>query len=137
MRTIKFRGKSLFRGEWRVGSLITCANGRVFIVEAYEYVSDDSMLYWEVDPATVGQFTGLTDKDGKKIYEGDILKIFYNGKSKIFGVVKYRDTYFFIDDDFERGQDNFIPSKTPMYYMFIKYEFEVVGNIHDNPELLK
>ena len=92
------------------------------------------MLYWEVDPDTVGQFTGLTDKNGERIFEGDILKVYYYGKSKIFGAVKFDESRFFIDDDFMRDD---IKAKAPMTEMFSRYEFEVVGNIHDNPELLK
>lgn len=81
----------------------------------------------------LGQYTGLTDKNGNKIFEGDILKVFYYGKSKIFGVVKFGETRFFIDDNFMGGD---IKSKAPMSDMFSKYDFEVVGNIHDNQELL-
>lgn len=106
MRTIKFRGKSIFRGEWRVGSLITCANGRVFIVEAYEYVSDDSMLYWEVDPATVGQFTGLTDKNGKEIYEGDIVSYFDTiSDCRIKGVVEFYNCRYIVLTEFRTQID--------------------------------
>lgn len=123
MRTVKFRGKALFGGEWKVGSLITCANGRVFIVEAYEYVSDDSMLYWEVDPATVGQYTGLTDQDGKEIYEGDIIS--WGTQNQFSGVAVWEDSFgcFIIESS---------------AHLFEKaFKANVIGNIHDNPELLK
>ena len=75
----------------------------------------------------------MTDKNGTKIFEGDILKVYYYGKSKIFGVVKFDESRFFIDDDFMRDD---IKAKVPMTEMFSRYEFEVIGNIHENPELL-
>ena len=81
---------------------------------------------------TLGQYTGLTDKNGTKIFEGDILKVFYYGKSKIFGVVRFGETRFFVDDNFMGGC---VKAKAPMIEMFSRYEFEVVGNLHDNPEL--
>lgn len=83
---------------------------------------------------TLGQYTGLTDKNGTKIFEGDILKVFYYGNSKIFGVVRFGETRFFIDDNF---MGDSIKAKAPMFDMFSKYDFEVVGNIYDNTELLK
>lgn len=130
MREILFRGKDVISGEWVYGDL------------AQEKHTDNSIkcaivqtLYtYEVTPSTVGQYTGLVDKNGKRIFEGDILKVYYYGKSKIFGVVKFDESRFFIDDDFMRGD---IKAKAPMTEMFSRYEFEIVGNIYDNPDLLK
>jgi uncharacterized phage protein (TIGR01671 family) len=130
MRNIIFRGKRINRnGEWGYGDL------RRFGGNTWVFPHDKDAAYDAdmVDPATVGQYTGLNDKNGKKIFEGDILKVFYYGKSKIFGVVKFGETRFFIDDNFMGGD---IKSKTPMSDMFSKYDFEVVDNIYDNPELL-
>ena len=89
---------------------------------------------FEVKASTVGQYTGLKDKNGKMIFEGDILKIYYYGKSKIFGVVRYGRCRFYIDDNYREFEDD---DKAPMAQMFSRYEFEVVGNIYDNQELLK
>lgn len=130
MREILFRGKDVISGEWVYGDL------------AQEKHTDNSikcaivqtLSTYEVTPSTVGQYTGLVDKNGKRIFEGDILKVYYYGKSKIFGVVKFDESRFFIDDDFMRDD---IKAKAPMTEMFSRYEFEVVGNIYDNPDLLK
>ncbi len=130
-REIIFRGKRLDNGKWEYGDLVHDDIGGMYV-----FPNDAENLYIEyrVDPDTVGQYTGLTDKNGKRIFEGDILKVYYYGKSKIFGVVKFDKSRFFIDDDFMRGD---IKAKAPMTEMFSRYEFEVVGNVHDNPELWK
>lgn len=83
---------------------------------------------------TIGQFTGLQDCKGNDIYEGDILKVYYYGKSKLFGVVKFGESRFYIDDNFMRDS---LKSKAPMAEMLSRYDFEVIGNVVDNPELLK
>lgn len=130
-REIIFRGKRLDNGKWEYGDLV-----HDDIDGMYVFPNDAENLYIEyrVDPDTIGQYTGLTDKNGKRIFEGDILKVYYYGKSKIFGVVKFDESRFFIDDDFMRVD---IKAKAPMTEMFSRYDFEVVGNIHDNPELWK
>lgn len=118
MRTIKFRGKDIENEQqWRYGSLITYPNGASVIVE---FDNDGNELSYDVDADTVGQFTGMLDKNGKEIYEGDIVKAKYAMRAK----VKYLDVHFCVDFN---GYKALIGGE----------EYEVVDNIHDNPELLK
>ena len=136
MRTIKFRGKRAYGGaDWKYGNL--CGATHCIIEEIIEDKYREK-TYWtshtQVIPETVGQFTGLWDKNGREIYEGDILKVYYYGKSKVFGVVRFDDARFYIDDEFQSDE---LRVKGPMTKLFARYQFEVIGNIHDNPELLK
>lgn len=136
-RTIKFRGKRIDNGEWVYGSLAE-THGELFIGISTDPDNPVYMMDWhEVDTDTVGQFTGLLDKNGKEIYEGDI--------------VRYQDTmgYHFIGlIGFDEGRFGFVNkrgigtlNKDGVYsdgYCTVPYtiDYEVIGNIHDNPELL-
>lgn len=123
MREILFRGRGT-RGDkkWIEGDLFHGYNDYVGITKKLLGIET-----WQVDPETVGQYTGIRDKNNKKIFEHDIVKA-YDPLDEIsfIGVVKYFDGSFYIcDTDF------------CSYYRWIDYEVEVIGNIHDNPELLK
>lgn len=132
MREILFRGKNEYSGEWVCGSL-HIEYGETDILGNRNIDYRILGMHGECDyviPESVGQFTGLTDKNGKKIFEGDIVKTDKFSEPNKQYIVKY-DLQFgaFI------GQD-----KYNMY--FVTYDgdsdqFEVIGNIHDNPELLK
>lgn len=124
-RTIKFRGKSADNRKWITGYYYhECGN--TYIVEDRQSLSETSRnVPCVVIPETVGQFTGLFDKNGKEIYEGDILN---NGQCN-----------YFVCWNSERGawwlKNKDLIYTTPLGFLSI--ELFVVGNIHDNPELLK
>ena len=115
-----YRGKRKDNGEWETGSLVVirpdCSDQQTFIA--------DKMTGYHtlVLPETVGQFTGLTDKNGVKIFEGDI--------------VRYEDDIGYV---IYNGDDARFLVDSPNMYISMDYsnEFEVIGNIHDNPELLQ
>ena len=117
MREILFRGKHTVNGEWIFGYLVS-ENNIGNLVEC------DPVI-----PTTVGQFTGLTDKNGKKIFEGDIVKNEYeSGKYKYFKIVYGEQTLGWK-----------IRNKYGMFGRLCDVigNMEVIDNIHDNPELLE
>lgn len=129
-RIIEFRGKSL-SGDWVFGDLTQLNEGygrnRTFI-----YL--DGLEPVEVNPDTVGQFTGLTDKNGNEIWEGDIIR-FGDSIDDIVDIVEFRHGafgYYFIG--------SFIAFAGNLNFTFNPYntdkDFEVIGNKFDNPDLL-
>lgn len=129
MRQISFRGKRLDNGEWIVGyySEFTLCDG----LGRCSYIKMDGYNPIKVDPATVGQFTGLLDKNGKEIYEGDIVKYIGNLNGDYFiSEVKYDGAGFSpIAFMYELGAID----DTDCDYS----DLQLIGNIHSNPELLK
>lgn len=128
MRERLFRGKRVDNGEWIVGGFLQDDDGKTYIV-GYEHrggidgMIDAELILWEVIPETVGQYIELPDKNGKKIFEGDIVrdaetsevgKIFFDKYTAMF-VIGFENTIA----DFNAS-----------------YSLEVIGNIYDNPELI-
>lgn len=140
MREIVFRGKRLDNGEWVTGYYVRLhdplkkkESHRIYIGYAEAELDGNEYLfypdYFDVDPATVGQFTGLKDKNGKMIFEGDIvLKRVRNGKREP-RLVEFSRGCFHCG--FGGG------SSTPGHpYTLDDNQIEVIGSIYDNPELL-
>lgn len=144
MREILFRGKRKDNGEWVEGYLIRdeiCNTHIPYI--GYLFDAGHDVDISEVIHETVGQFTGLTDKNGKKIFEGDVLPI----EDEIIAVVIFRDGCFRLEeyglsgawtesgfDECGGGWD--IIECSPIDW-YSTYDMEVIDNIHDNPELLE
>ena len=125
MREILFRGKRIDNGEWVYGSLYSVRD-KAYIIE-YN-TGFPSARYFEVDPSTVGQYTGLTDKNGKKIFDGDIILRRYVRPNFL---VKYSE------EDTEYQAIFFGGGCASLYKYLSSKESKVIGNIHDNPELLE
>ena len=138
MREILFRGKRVDNEQWLEGSLVNNVffhadtKGAIpYIINPYEYEEYDCMedigeLAVEVAPETVGQFTGLLDKHGRKIFEGDIVKATYDcgpaGEIERIVEVVF-DSFGTNLQDWIFKEDGYLP--------------EVIGTIHDNPELVE
>lgn len=125
-RTIKFRGKCLHSDEWCFGSLVDYKDEEMEI-QGFDVFCEgfDKWNEISVDPDTVGQFTGMYDCNGKEIYEGDILRtsISKNG----IGFVRWNiENASFV-----------VQMKNSAQWYDLWRGYEVIGNIYDNPELLK
>lgn len=148
MRTIKFRGKRVDNGEWEYGDYHRRAGG-VHCIIVMEPSEQGKVLYivHQVDPDTVGQLTGLLDKNGEEIYEGDVLQRIPNEQySDATGI-----PLDMLREDIGEGGDlvfvRYDESQSSVMYLSLSRKFNVhwlntqyftiIGNIHDNPELLK
>lgn len=124
MREILFRGKRYDTGEWLEGNLLLTPKGMA-IIKPSRVLFDGGYLL--INPETVGQFTGLRDMHGKKIFEGDIVRYTNNvNEIKQFSIVWYLTGWWC------RNNSGNYP-----LHDFRTTRLEVIGNIHDNPELLK
>jgi uncharacterized phage protein (TIGR01671 family) len=121
MRVIKFRGFNAKNNQWLYGSHII-NRGKHFVAPD-EFAGDKTWEDYEVDPETIGQFTGLTDKNGHEIYEGDCLLSDEN--AEVFEVVYDAPRFCFKDNVFG--------------FRFLNHPefFHVIGNRYDNPELIE
>ena len=148
---VLYNGNHLFAGQWVEGSLIIRLNGVfIYVIEKDEFDNIIRMFEVEVDPETVCQFTGLTDKNGVKIFEGDIVKWTFgkhyweaiiqgvpNSQSiNLYAMETFHnctkdielEEYTYERSDSRQGARNDITYLSP--------SVEITGNIHDNPELI-
>lgn len=132
MREILFRGKDfsgVINHNWCFGSLDTTENDRAIIIYSDRFGNKCRIF---VDPSTVGEYIGLKDKNGKRIFEGDILRLAYHPEEDV--VIEWHD-----------GRFNFRKRNRPKDYGYERLccvqiavsHLRVIGNIHDNPELLE
>lgn len=146
MHEILFRGKRADNGEWVEGNLNIDPDLKTALIWWFDYSSsEDGMERLEkdesVDPSTVGQFTGLTDKNGRKIFEGDIVSGIAYSSENIGEIVwtdkiaAFRVRYRCREDP--TAWENSSIRKAVSYGKKNEYAAKIIGNIHDNPELLE
>lgn len=141
MRVIKFRGKDLDTNEWVYGDLLRAIDydpdtRKGVFTKGYiiHEKGDENTNYVcrsvDIDPNTVGQFIGVYDKNGKEVYEGDIVDCWSEGRHCTNGIVKWMQNRIWIASIWDIW--NLMPNKNGIDEGLI-----VVGNIYDNPELLE
>ena len=149
-REILFRGKRVDNGEWVIGSLID-AKGKAYIIVSVEAECSDgentdlyATEWYEVLPDTICQYSGRTDKNKKKIFEGDILRGFqypfcHDGEYNYYAEIIFANCSFMTythknPSSCVRGISD---GNTEVMECWASEDWEVIGNIYDNPELLE
>ena len=144
MREILFRGKRIDNGEWVEGFFVAKVDPLLGIMTSLILTQEldangilrSNMTWHKVDPETVGQYTGRIGKNGKKVFENDILQMFTIWEDGTIGKGLVCAVQWLTNDQcyvLTRGGsivDDFGNYGRPEYY-------EIIGNIHDNPELLE
>lgn len=138
-REIKFKGKRIYNGEWIYGYYVLTPTGQARIyLQPFPEATLNS--YYAVDPSTVGEFTGLLDKNGKEIYEGDVVVKSLSteaGANGAIGVVEWSMVasqwwirWQYVKNRYSELTPDFGAEKHSCLYL------EVVGNLHETPSLL-
>jgi len=128
MREILFRGKTE-KEKWVYGDLLhPDLFGNGYAIDDFSIPKDNC---FDVNPETIGQYTGLTDKNGKKVFEGDIVAF-----TDITGVINFIEGCFCVKTNKPDWRSRNNPAIDIVYNEY-ENEVEIIGNIHDNPELLK
>ena len=134
IREVIFRGKRLHDNKWIYGNFVSDCEGNPHIIEPRFFCEDGHHLQYEdntdtpvfIIPETVGQYTGLTDKNGVRIFEGDIVSLVKHD-GLIYKVVYVPCRYELVNS---KGVNCFVLD------IYKSENIEVIGNIYDNPELL-
>ena len=131
MREILFRGKRTINGDWVYGDFVHGNERKSLRDSIFVYDSEtQSFNDYEINPSTLGQYTGLTDKNGNRIFEGDVAKVL-QGKDKDIAYVGFENGAFML-----YPKTGNIYERTLWEYWYNDWDVEVIGNITDNPELL-
>lgn len=138
-KDVKFRGKSKRTGEWLYGDLIRNTEGAFAVVPPFDVYEPQNGWLYEVEKETIGQFTVLLDKNGKEIYEGDIVRFgdtpyIVNGNKYEGNVMMYRGAYCV------RYYENWCHEYffAPLFdYDFADRKTVILGNVYDNKDFLK
>lgn len=137
MRENLFHGKRKDNGKWVEGYYFCDTDLNQSYIQGYDYYTDENGLQreafcYEVIPETVGQYTGLTDKIGKKIFEGDVLRLAYHPEEDVViewfnGSFRFREVHNPNNDEYSIlcCEQNAVS------------HLKVIGNIYDNPELIE
>lgn len=135
LRTIKFRGFNKKRGIWLYGNYIL--NRGAHFIAPQEFADGKTWEDYEVEEESIGQFTGLHDKNGKEIYEGDIINVFtyniFKSGTRRKLVVRWTQTEYVAFDESQVHTGGWM-----LWQIHNEdKDIEVIGNIHDNPDLIE
>lgn len=129
MREIKFRGKNIYTEEWIYGNLVNIEEDRYAVLPVINTMRGETIAMYEVNPETIGQFTGIKDKNCREIYEHDLIEcggilceVVFNSHIGSFSLLEIFTQQL---------------GSQPLGVMLDMFHASLKGNIHDNPELLK